>query len=551
MSTAVHAWDFRCTVAGTETDVARVSVSHAIDQPIGTASLDLPLPLPSWVDAGADVVVTATIDGLPLAAPLFVGTYRDPDRNYTATDKGATLLCQGPCYKMGYPFDKDVVFAGGARATPITLSLGATYLHLGTRTVSWYADTSPDGTTIDRTFTPAIDSNFLWIAGRLHGTNSYDASTGDDTIKDHSRIEIRQGGQELGRAFFPESSEQWSSTLDYTNDANWTDFEVFIACDPPIDAAGGAVTVRFHAGHKPGSSDYDEFEVKAVTYQTAGKTSVRNIVRGLFSRAGFHGNSKSVNEVTDMDGITVYLGGNGKVEAGQIVMSETDTPISFANRVANLFGFWVFDAPDGIPRCRPVRGVPSGTPSATFVEGVSGFSFRSRTDASRVFNKVIVEGASGTDANRKQFAYRYETASPPTNGFIPSPPGVNTLRLATTLLTSNGRCEQVGEIAESSNSDQTFVEWESWPHALPPAAAVRVTAPTVGIDALVFLTAVRHDLSAQGFRSSYTGWKGVAASFNEIDDPDPTEVDREPTDPRPRTRPHMEWRPYVPLASVN
>src|SRR5207237_5996087 len=129
-------------------------------------------------------------------------------------------------------------------------------------------------TDVDKTFAPTTDSNFLWIAGRLHGTNDYDASVGSKTIKDHSKVVVLQGGVELGRAFFPVSSANWSSMNDYTNDSCWSDFSIFVACDPGITAAGGNVTIRFHSGRKPGSTDYDEYEVKAVTYQTAGKTSV-------------------------------------------------------------------------------------------------------------------------------------------------------------------------------------------------------------------------------------------------------------------------------------
>lgn len=549
MTTAVvHAWTRSVLIAGIETPCLRVTTSHAVAQPVGTCSIEIPLPLPAHVVPGSSIQVTVSMDGVPLAKPLFTGTFRDPDKNYSTSGAIATLLCEGPNYKLTYPFETDVVYAGGAKDSPLTLSLGSTYLHLGTQTIAWYGNTAPHGAPdVDKTFTPAVDSSFLWIAGRLHGTNSYDASIGDKTIKDHSKIIVRQDGVELGRAFFPTSSEDWSSMHDYTNDSFWSDFELFIACDPPISASGGSVTVRFHSGHKPGSADYDEYEVKAVTYQTAGKTTARNIVRGLYKRAGFAAGSYSVNEVTDLGGAIIWLGGNGKVDAGQVRMAARDTPLAFINRLVGMYGFSVFDCGDGIPRCLPVRGVPAGTPVATFAEGVDCFSVRSRTDVSKVYNSVEVTGASGTDADRKKFAYTYQTASPPSNPAIPNPPGVHVLPVSSSLLSSTSRCQRVGEVQEANNTDQTFVDWETWPHAIDPARVVRVTAPTVGLSGLLFVTSIRHDLSAQGFRCSLSGWAGVATSFTEIADPNESENDAVPTAPRPST----EWRAYLPKASVN
>lgn len=534
------------TIGGVVTECESFHCDFVRNAP-ATGTLTLGLPLPAQVTDLASCVVTFTIGASTLT--VFTGYVLVPSTAYGADGPSATLPLIGRLTKCQLPLNADIAFTGGARVAAITLPLGGdTYLHLGTQTVSWYADTTADGTTLDKTFTPAVDSDFLWLTGRLHGTNSYDASIGDKTIKVHSKIIVLQGGVELGRAFFPVSEENWSGTPDYTNDANWTDFELFIACDPAIDASGGDVTVRFVSGHKPGSSDYDEYEVKAITYQTAGRTSVRNIARGMLKFCGLATGNYRCSQVTDLSGNTVYLGGNGKIDHGQVRIAASDRPLDFLVRILTLFGFSIFDRRDGDVYAIPIRGTPHHTPIATFTEGVDAFSLGLNADANNLFNAVAVAGASGTGPDGKRFAYAAATASPAPHPLIPNPPGVRTFPVNDQLLTSTGLCTDVLAIQEDLHDDVlTGISWEAEPDALDLGHAVTVTAPTVGFTGDLFLVSLGYDFDENGPNMRCTGWTGSTATITETDDPDPTEVDAQPGSPRPST----EWKRYTPKGSVN
>src|SRR4029079_13814976 len=119
-------------------------VSFGTKQPVGTCSLTLPLPLPPQVQDGAAVVVEFQQDGSWWADPVFSGTFRNPALNLTTQGATATLTCEGSLYRMTYPLEQDIAYAGGAKSAPVALSLGAagTYLHLGTQVITWYADDS-------------------------------------------------------------------------------------------------------------------------------------------------------------------------------------------------------------------------------------------------------------------------------------------------------------------------------------------------------------------------------------------------------------------------
>ena len=544
MNVVLQTWAARLTVDGEVTSFLSGHTSHAVKQ-VGTLSLTIPLPLPAVFAIGNAVTLEASLDGVWLDDPLFTGTVRQIDDAVTSQGVTATVLCEGPLHRLTYPIGT-VAFAGGAKAAPQTLI--TTPKHLGDDTIAWYEVDAPTGLQYDATFTPTTDSYFLWIAGILHGTNSYDASIGDKTIKKWSRIEVYQGGEKIGYANLPESNEDWDDELDYTDHDNWDDFEVYIACT--IDDGAGDVTVRFISGYKPGSSSRDEYEVDNVTYQTAGKQTIHEIARGLLRRVGLTTAQYNVYEITDLDGDQIKLGGNGLVDAGQVVLGRRDQPFAFLTRLLDLFGFVIFDSPDGVVRVRPFRGNPSGTAAQTFAEASSAITVPSRTTNPRdVYNAVRVDGASGNDEDGKRFAYFYRTdpGLVEDSDYIPHPkPGEHLLTMSSSYLVSFTLCQQVHDIALVNNGESETVVVTTWPHALRPAQIVQINAPTAGFAGKAFVESVRTDIDSGGFRMTVTAWTGVDLEVSETPDPNPDDEDSEPVDPRPDD----EWRPYSPIATV-
>lgn len=542
----VQTWTHRVTVGGVETTVLSLHTSHGTSQMVGTCDLSLAMPLPAQVIDGAAVVVTLIRDGVTLAAPIFSGDFRAPSENVSTSGRIATLHCEGHGYRMTYALEKDVSFAGGARRAPQTLF--STARHIGNQTVAWYDHPAPNASTYSITDTPLVDSTFVWMAGRLHGTNSYDVSVGDLKTTNWSRIEVWQAGVRIGYANLPVDNEDWSGMPDYTDPANWNDFELFIAC--PIVAANGDLTFKFVSGRKPGTSDLDEYEVDDVTWQTASDLPIRGLVRALAKRQGFGGTKRYiVHEVTDRDGTIVQLGGNGYVDAGQIRLVKSDSPGSWITKVGALFGFVGFDGPDGIWRFSPLRGKATDPAVASFTEGVDCFAVSRSDDPARLVNVVRIEGASGADPSGKQFAYSSQTLAVDVvpNALIPTPPGKAFLRVSDTLLTSHDLCVDVREIQEANHAaGAASLSWDCVPFSINPGRVVHLSAPSVGFNDKLFLTDISIDVDSSGYRAKLTGWTGVDTVFGEIDDPDETEEFDPPTDPRPSN----EWSAFSPKGGV-
>lgn len=542
MTTLIQDWSLTVIFDGVPVSCLSARAGHGVDRGIAIATIETTKTLADTIPDGADVIVSVSLNGDNMTR--FTGTFRNPERNASTSGNLATLTCEGTSYVLAYPLEKDIAFTGGAKA--VADNLQTSPMHVGNDTISWYADTSPNGTSVSLTETPLVDSTFVWVEGRLHGTNSYPTSLDDRKIKDFSRIEVWQGGDLLGYGNFPEHGEQFSSELPYSDDANWTPFEVMIAAD--IDTSDGDLTFKFISGIKPGTKSlHDEYEVKTVTWQTAGKNTVREILRGMFARVLGPSKYRVVN-VTDLAGNTMYLGGNGLADAGQVRVARTETPLSFMTRIAGLFGYKVFDCPDGVIRVLPIRGAPNSTSVATFTEGTNLLSVRRRFNPKDVANAVRVEGWSGTDQTRKRVAYTSQTATidiEPSE-VIPDPPGISLLRISDSLLTSTALCADVREIAEINHAEASvFIEWETWPHAVRVGQVVTVNAPSVGFSGDLFLMDTDDDLSLSGMRTRCVGWIGGVVPFDgdaDADDPDPEQTDIEPTDPRPAD----EWLAYRP-----
>lgn len=549
MTTLVQTWTLTVTFDGVAVSCLSARPGHGVDKGVATATIETTATLADTIADGAEVIIYASLNGGDNMM-RFKGIYRNPDRNCSVSGDLATLTCEGTSYVMTYPLEKDLAFTGGAKQTPDPLQTAAR--HIGNDTIAWYAVHPGDGTSVSLTETPLVDSSFVWVAGRYHGTNSYPTSLDDKKIKRWSRIEVWQAGAKLGYANFDERSEQYSSMLDYTDNANWSDFEMMIAA--AIDASDGNLTFKFISGQKPGSSLYDEYEVKSVTWQTAGKNTIREIIRGMMKRSGLTTAQYNVNDIRDLDGNTMKLGGNGLADAGQVRIARTETPLGFVSRVADLFGYKIFDSPDGIVRVKPIRGMPTGTSAATFAEGDNILAVRRTTNPHDVYNSVRVEGWSGTNQNGVRVAYASQTATVDIepSDVIPTPPGIALLRLSDSLLTSNALCVDVREIAEINHAESAvFIEWDTWPHArMRPGQVVTVDAPSAGFSGNLWLLGFDDDLSPSGFTTRCVGWAGGAVPFDgdaDATDPDPAEVDTEPGDPRPTN----EWIAFRPSGSVN
>jgi len=487
---------------------------------ISTADLTMPFPMGAEAIEGAAVTITAAAGEDDPERLVFSGRINVIETSLGEDGRTAHVRCAGSAWALTLPLEADLVFGGGA-AIDAQLLTASTY-HLGDDTISWYADTTPDGLSVDLLFAPRVDARFVRVTGRQHGANSYQEDP-DRDLKDFSRVEIWQSGRMLGYANMPRDGERYRDQIAYTADAEWSDFAMTIGAR--IDGDGGDVTVRFVSGRKPGSKERDEYEIKGVSYQTAGRQTARDLARSLLRDRGYgaslNGVTYRVTPVTDLYGAVISLGGNGLINNGQIRLTEKTQPWSWLTQMVNLWGFRVVDGPDAL-EIVPVRGDPGNlTPVAVYTDGVNLFRLTRVRDVGEVVTGWNVYGASGSDENGEPFQYESFSAIDriATPAYLPNPPGIVAGELRSDLLVSDYLARTVRHIKE--------VEHESLPvqctldtvpsPTVKPGSVVRIVSAAEGIDRAMWVMGVRHDFDDGGFWSSLTVRVGTGTRNAEAD----------------------------------
>ncbi len=517
------------TVAGVLQDAVFEWHTDSVFDTPSTADVVVPAPAGAEVQIGAEVVIEAAADVDEAAKRVFRGRIARIEPGIAEDGRTANLRCDGYGQVLSLPLESDIAFAGGAKIDAQLLT--SQVVHIGDETIAWYADTTPDGTTFELAFNPRVDARFVRVTGRLHGTNSWPTEP-DRDIEAYSQVQILQDDRRIGYANLPSSGERWNDQLDYTDDANWTDFDLTIGCR--IDGNGGNVKVKFTSGRKPGTSERDDYEVKDIAYETAGRQTARDLVRAVLRNRGFGPNRNGVTyriaPITDLNNQDVLLGGNGLVANGRIEIPEGTDPWQWLVQLVNMWGYHLVDGPDAL-EVVPARGIPTTPPSASYTEGVDVFSIMPAVDAAEVATVWRVTGASGSDENGEPFRYESrtdeDTVTPPS--YLPDPPGMIRGEVQNALLTSDELAESVRAIAEVEyGSVPIAVDSLSVPPnpSLRPGVVISLDAPSVGIASLVYVTGVRHDFDSGGFWTEITARAGTGAILVE-DDP--------ATDPRDQT----------------
>lgn len=528
--------------------IAEWHTDIAFDQ-IATADLTLPYPLRPipyssalYDDAiydeseyddepyAAEIVEGASVEILAAAyeddpeVRVFSGRINRIETSLGEDGRMGHLRCDGWAWALTLPLEREIAFAGGAPLDGRLLS--SQVIHVGDDTALGFADPSPDGMVVDLSFTPAVDAHFVNITGRAHSANTYNPAT-DRDIKEWSRIEIWQAGRRLGYANMPIlNTESAPGEVDYTDDAEWSDLDVTIGAR--IEAANGEITVRLKSGRRPGTAAAnagDDWEVKGLSYQIAGRQTARRLISALFRERGYgptlNGVPYRVNPITDIAGTEILLGGNGLINNGQIVLPVKTQPWAWLTQTLSLWGCHAVDGPDAL-EVVPARGAPDDLPIvATYEDGVNLTGFLRTRDVGEVVNVWNVYGASGADERGEPFQYSsfVDLDSVLYPDFIPYPPGYVAGEVRSDLLVSDGLARSVREVKE--------VEFESIPVAfsfdtvpsptIKPGSVVQVISAAEGIDQPMWVTGVRHDFDEGGFWTSMSVRVGTGSRNAEWD----------------------------------
>ena len=160
-------------------------------------------------------------------------------------------------------------WAGNGTALPagddcVTQTLIAGSVHLGTETLSYYRNPSPNGNTSSTehrvSFTLASGYSTATIIFDGHGCNTFNRNIASTA----SRFELWQGGEKVMSGEMPRLAEL---QIDFDDDGNWQ-------TNIPIPMTGtlgaGATELRVFSGRDSAVGDYDDFEFKNVRLRLCG-----------------------------------------------------------------------------------------------------------------------------------------------------------------------------------------------------------------------------------------------------------------------------------------
>lgn len=110
------------TVDGLPIDAFGFDTHHGVNQPIGTARVTIPAPIPSTVTLNAPLAIQAGWLGSG-TLPIFAGTITDIERGFDENGATATLRGTGKAAQLAFPNERDLVWRGETFLRDIFLAL--------------------------------------------------------------------------------------------------------------------------------------------------------------------------------------------------------------------------------------------------------------------------------------------------------------------------------------------------------------------------------------------------------------------------------------------
>lgn len=111
-----------CTVAGRPLPILAVDAAHGVDQPVGTATLTLPVPLDPAVALNATAEVQAGYDETTIRT-IFTGRVVTTHRELTDSGPVARVDCAGWASLLAFPDNADLIYANSSSLYGIFRSL--------------------------------------------------------------------------------------------------------------------------------------------------------------------------------------------------------------------------------------------------------------------------------------------------------------------------------------------------------------------------------------------------------------------------------------------
>lgn len=245
-----------------------------------------------------------------------------------------------------------------------------------------------------------------------------------------------------------------------------------------------------------------------------GPITPKKIIKQMFLFRGVEpGTSHCERFIHPVTGVPILLGGIPWFDEGRVVCPKGTSPLAFIDRICRLFGYRIFDRPDGRILVSRVCGPPPDS-EHTFTEGVDLLNVRRNTDLHPLQNYWIAEGASGTDIVGQAVAVRSIPRRGQRTKFIPNPPKWTVGTVSDPLLTTHYLASTARIVKELDNGG---VAWNISADAIglsqqlvlmQPRKGFVITAPTLGLTGQRFWQiGVGNTWGPNGFWTTIDGWR--------------------------------------------
>jgi len=243
-----------------------------------------------------------------------------------------------------------------------------------------------------------------------------------------------------------------------------------------------------------------------------GMTSYKEIVRALCSQRKVP--VYYVDNATYPNGQTLNFGGNSRVNGGNITIPKDGSPGEVVDRLGRLYGYRVYDRPDGYVRAKKISGLPVGDVFRAYEQGVNVLDVRQTRTLAGMANYWEVIGARFTNADGSETALRSIPATVPFDSRL-GPSGVNRESITDEDLVNLLRCDYCRNVQEIDRSTPYF-RW-SWSGIgdaeVMPGQVVSVTSPTVGTNTRLWLMSVAQTFTGDGWTTAMEGWAGAGTAL--------------------------------------
>lgn len=246
-----------------------------------------------------------------------------------------------------------------------------------------------------------------------------------------------------------------------------------------------------------------------------GGTKLYDIVRSLCRerRVPMYGGSLITYPNSADD---VRLGGVQWVDDGNVVIPKRTSPLRWLVDTLQLFGYYLYDRPDGMLWWDRVMGQPDRDPVYTFAQGDNVFMMSREDDLTQMVTWWDVEGASYTDGDGVQVKIRSFPETVPWSPLL-DPLGYLRQPLSSSVLVTSPLADAARNVAEINTAAP--YEAETWRYTggpdVQPGDVVTLTSSLMELDTVDrWVTRVDHSSSIRGLRTTWGGWQGAGVALD-------------------------------------